>query len=241
MNARGCLFFSMCVSSSLLVTFCPRGTSTYATTSLIRFTGFFSTDRVRCGGCWRRTRARAERVQSSREGWLVGVYLFERSKNYRSGATSRRCLSFDREATMREFARYLPRETSKPLGSAPLRSVSCEWARRHSVPAWTANALTHFSQATPFLPHLVLFFFSLFSCLLLTLRISFSPLRSYPPASILSSLCISFTSYLVLSSRLSPLVLLLAFHPLATLLPGSYIEYLLQRTEVGSAALVMSY
>ena len=104
-------------------------------------------------------RARAERVQSGREGWLVGVYLFERSKNYRSGAASRRCLSFDREATMREFARYLPRETSKPLGSAPLRSVSCEWARRHSVPAWTANALTHFSQATPFLPHLVLSFF----------------------------------------------------------------------------------
>lgn len=61
MNAHGCLFFSMCVSSSLLVTFCLRGTSTYATTSLIRFTGFFSTGRVRCGGCWRRTRARARR------------------------------------------------------------------------------------------------------------------------------------------------------------------------------------
>ena len=41
-----------------------------------------------------------------------------------------------------------------PLGSAP---------RRHTAPTWTANALTHFSQATPFLPRLVLsFLLSLF-------------------------------------------------------------------------------
>lgn len=130
MNARDRRFFfslSVCIISSPLVFFSSRarGASTYATAPLIRFTGFSST---RIGVRYAETHARARvrregEIIQRREGWLVDVYLFERSKNYRSGAASRRCLSFDREATMREFARYLPaREAGKPFRSAPLRA-----------------------------------------------------------------------------------------------------------------------
>lgn len=72
------------------------------------------------------SREKRERTGRRQRGLAVlDVYLFERSKNYRSGAASRRCLPFDREATTREFARYLPRETRQtaPLGSAPLCAV----------------------------------------------------------------------------------------------------------------------
>lgn len=99
------------------------------------------------------------------------VYLFERSKNYRSGAASRRCLSFDRGATMRGFARYLPWlrcARRPPLRSTPLRSAPFSFGPpcvlvRARVPladttALTANALTHFSRAEPFLPCLVFLF-----------------------------------------------------------------------------------
>lgn len=48
---------------------------------------------------------------SSSSGWELcrrdatrSVYLFERSKNYRSRAAARRCLPFDRGATTRNFA-----------------------------------------------------------------------------------------------------------------------------------------
>ena len=80
----------------------------------------------------------------------LDVYLFERSKNYRSGAATRRCLPFDREATTREFARYLPRETSKPLRSAPLRSAlpcAVRMSARAQCICITGNALTHFNPS----------------------------------------------------------------------------------------------
>lgn len=109
----------------------------------------------------------------------LDVYLFERSKNYRSGAATRRCLPFDREATTREFARYLPRETSKPLRSAPLRSAlpcAVRMSARAQCICITGNALTHFN------PSLHRRFFSLlFSLFSLLSPLSLGLLPPTPP------------------------------------------------------------
>lgn len=137
--------------------FFPREASTYTAATLIRLTGF-ATPREQAGRSARPTPAE----RGLREGGRAGarrMYLFERSKNYRSEPASRRCLSFDRGATMRDFARYLPRLRwarhdlhSARLRSALLRSVwSCRSARAPHTPPGrlTANALTHFTRASP--------------------------------------------------------------------------------------------